>query len=126
MDRQSAKTLRTYLSLLRKSLGPDVLPSATSAGYRLVDSVVTDWERLRQLSDMRGLQSKLETLKLIRGRPSEGVAADSYDWVFTEFWISDVEVGVVAQAKEAARLPGSSPLRRRAPRITPRASGGPI
>jgi DNA-binding SARP family transcriptional activator len=101
---QSAKTLRTYLSLLRKSLGPDALPNATSAGYQLAATVATDWDRFRQLSDLSDLQSKLEALKLVRGRPFDGVAADSYDWVFTEFWISDIEVAVVAQAKEAARL----------------------
>jgi hypothetical protein len=101
---QSAKTMRTYVSLLRKSLGPDVLPNATSAGYQMGAFVATDLDRFRQLSDMPDLESKLEALKLIRGRPFEGVAADSYGWVFTEFWISDIEVAVVAQAKEAARL----------------------
>ena len=101
---QSAKTLRTYLSLLRKSLGPEVLPKATTAGYQMSSTVSTDWDRCRQLSDMPDLQSKLEALKLIRGRPFEGVAADSYAWVFTEFWISDIEVAVVTQAKEVARL----------------------
>lgn len=101
---QSAKTMRTYLSLLRKSLGPDVLPNATSAGYQLAAGVVTDWDRFRQLSDLPDLQSKLEALKLVRGRPFEGVGSDGYGWVFTEFWISDIEVTVVAQAKEAARL----------------------
>jgi type IV secretion system protein VirD4 len=101
---QSAKTLRTYLSMLRKSLGPDVLPNATSAGYQLAATVITDWDHFRRLSDLSDLQSKLDALKLVRGRPFEGVSADSYLWVFTEFWISDIEVAVVAQAKEAARL----------------------
>jgi hypothetical protein len=101
---QSAKTLRTYLSLLRKSLGAEVLPNATSAGYQLAGAVDTDWDRFRHLSVVGDLQSKLEALKLIRGRPFEGVATDSYIWVFTEFWISDIEVAVIAQVKEAARL----------------------
>jgi hypothetical protein len=101
---QSAKTMRSYLSLLRKSLGPDALPNATSAGYQMSSTVATDWDRCRQLSALPDLESKLEALKLIRGRPFEGVAADTYGWVFTEFWISDIEVAVVAQAKETARL----------------------
>jgi hypothetical protein len=101
---QSAKTLRTYLSMLRKSLGRNALPNATSAGYRLADTVVTDWDRFRQLSEMADLQSKLDALKLIRGQPFEDIAADSYAWVFREFWISDLEVAVVTRAKEAARM----------------------
>jgi hypothetical protein len=105
MDKErSAKTLRTYLSMLRRSLGPNVLPNASSSGYRLADSVVTDWDAFRQLSDLPDLQSKLDALKLIRGRPFEGVTTDTYAWVFTEFWISDIEVTVVSWAKEAARL----------------------
>jgi hypothetical protein len=101
---QSAKTLRTYLSLLRKSLGPNVLPNATTAGYRLAGSVTTDWDQFRELSNLSDPQSKIDALRLIRGRPFEGVTADTYTWVFTEFWTSDLEVAIVARAKEAARM----------------------
>jgi hypothetical protein len=101
---QSAKTLRTYLSMLRKSLGPNVLPNAGSAGYRLADGVATDWDTFRRLSDLPDLDARLEALKLIRGRPFEGVSADGYAWVFTGYWISDLEVSVVRRAKEAARM----------------------
>jgi hypothetical protein len=90
--------------MLRKSLGPDVLPNATSAGYLLAGSVVTDWDQFRQLSDKSNVQSKLDALKLIRGRPFERVTADTYSWVFTEFWISDLEVAIVTRAKEASRM----------------------
>jgi hypothetical protein len=101
---QSAKTLRTYLSMLRRSLGPNVLPNARSAGYRLADSVTTDWDQFRHLSALPDLESKLDALKTIRGRPFQDVAADTYAWVFTEFWISDIEVAMVTQSKQAALL----------------------
>jgi hypothetical protein len=101
---QSAKTLRTYLSMLRKALGPEALPAASSGGYRLADSVITDWEVFKDRADALDVEAKLNALRLIRGRPFEGVAADAYTWVFSEFWISDVEVAVINRAKEAAQL----------------------
>jgi hypothetical protein len=37
---QSAKTVRTYVSLLRKALGPDALPASSSGGYQLSTNVM--------------------------------------------------------------------------------------
>ena len=50
-DREpSAKTMRTYLSLLRKAVGADYLPSGGSGGYRFSWLVTSDWEGFNQLS----------------------------------------------------------------------------
>ena len=113
---QSAKTLRTYLSMLRKALGPDALPSRPSGGYQLASWVTTDWERFVELSRSDDVDDALEALSLIRGRPFEGVPSGTYAWVFSEFLVSDMEV--------ADRL-GRHPRRRAAgpggrPRASPR------
>jgi hypothetical protein len=99
---QSAKTLRTYLSSLRRALGPGVLPEGRRGGYCLSDQVRTDWDRFNELRGRDDLDSLLEALGLVRGRPFEGVPAGGFGWVFSEFWISDIELGVAAAAKEAA------------------------
>jgi hypothetical protein len=101
---QSAKTLRTYLSMLRRALGSEALPAAGSGGYRLAVSVNTDWDLFTAQAGALELESKLDALRLIRGQPFEGVGTDTYQWVFSEFWISDIEVAVICLAKEAARL----------------------
>lgn len=101
---QSVKTLRTYLSMLRKALGPEAFPAASSGGYRLANTVITDWDLFNDQAGSFELEAKLDALRLIRGRPFEGVAADTYIWAFSEFWISDVEVVVIDRAKDAARL----------------------
>lgn len=59
---QSAKTLRTYLSMLRKSLGPDALPSRPSGGYQLASEVTTDWERFVALSQSNDVDDALEAV----------------------------------------------------------------
>ena len=46
--------------------------------------------------------SQLEALRLVRGRPFDGVRAGTYGWVFAEFLISDIEVAVSRVAKNAA------------------------
>jgi hypothetical protein len=100
----NAKTLRTYLSLLRKSLGPDVLPAADSAGYRLGDAVTTDLELFGGLAGASDLETKLGALRLIRGQPFEGVPKGSYLWVSSEFLISDIELTVSSQTRKIAQL----------------------
>ena len=100
---QSAKTLRTYLSMLRKALGPDALPSRPSGGYQLASWVTTDWQRFLELSRSDDVDDALEALSLIRGRPFEGVPSGTYAWVFSEFLVSDMEVttaSVVTRAVE--------------------------
>jgi hypothetical protein len=108
---QSAKTLRTYLSMLRKALGPDALPSRPSGGYHLASWVTTDWERFVELSRSDKVDDALEALSLIRGRPFEGVPSGSYAWVFSEFLVSEMEVviasvttGAVGELVEAGDL----------------------
>ena len=101
---QNAKTLRTYLSMLRKSLGPDVLPAASSAGYRLGNAVTTDLELFAGLASAEDLETKLGALRLIRGQPFEGVQKGSYLWVSSEFLISDIEVTVSSHTREVAQL----------------------
>ena len=59
---QTAKTLRTYLSMLRKSLRPDVLPAANSGGYRLGNAVTTDLELFGGLAHASDLETKLRLL----------------------------------------------------------------
>jgi len=93
---QSAKTLRTYLSMLRKALGPDALPSRPSGGYQLASWVTTDWERFVELSQSDDVEDALEALSLIRGRPFEGVPSGTYAWAFSEFLVSEMEVAVAS------------------------------
>jgi hypothetical protein len=98
---QSAKTLRTYLSMLRKALGPDALPSRPSGGYQLAGWVRTDWEQFVELSRSNDVNDALEALSLIRGRPFEGVPSGTYAWVFSEFLVSDMEVAVASVVTRA-------------------------
>jgi hypothetical protein len=91
----AAKTMRTYLSLLRKSLGADYLPSAGGSGYRLSWLVTSDWEGFTQMSAKENdLPSRLYALELIRGRPFEGIPPGTYGWVFSELWISQIETAI--------------------------------
>jgi hypothetical protein len=80
------------------------LPVASNGGYRLSEKVVTDWDTFKAQARALDVEAKLNALRLIRGQPFEGVATDTYTWVFSEFWISDLEVAVISQAKETARL----------------------
>ena len=98
---QSAKTLRTYLSMLRKALGPDALPSRPSGGYQLASWITTDWERFVELSRSDDVEDALEALSLIRGRPFEGVPRGTYAWVFSEFLVSDMEVAIASVVTRA-------------------------
>ena len=90
--------------MLRKALGPEALPAAHSGGYRLADNVTTDWDIFKVQADAADLEAMLKSLHLVRGRPFEGVATDTYAWVFSEFWVSDIEVTVIDRTKEAALL----------------------
>jgi hypothetical protein len=97
----TAKTMRTYLSMLRKALGPGYLPSNRSGGYRFSILVTSDWEGFKQLSGRENdLETRLSALTLIRGRPFEAVPSGTYDWVFSEFWISQIETAVISVACE--------------------------
>jgi hypothetical protein len=100
-NEQSAKTIRTYVSLLRKALGPEALPTASSGGYQLSPNVRSDWELFVELAGGEPAQI-LEALALVRGRPFQGVPKGSYGWVFSEFLVSDMEVAIVRASFAAA------------------------
>jgi hypothetical protein len=93
---QSAKTLRTYLSMLRRALGQEALPSRPAGGYHLADWVTTDWARFVELSRSEDVDDALEALSLIRGRPFEGVPSGTYTWAFSEFLVSEMEVAIAS------------------------------
>ena len=116
---QSAKTLRTYLSMLRKALGPDALPSRPSGGYQLASWVTTDWERFVELSRSDDVDDALEALSLIRGRPFEGVPSGTYAWVFSEFLVSDMEVAIASVVTRAVDAAGQGRRPRAGPRRGP-------
>jgi hypothetical protein len=100
----SAKTLRSYLSLLRKAVGTANLPSAGGSGYGIGERVTTDWDEFRQLAGAEGLEPKLQALELVRGRPFAGVASGTYAWVFAELWVSDMEIQIGQLALQVAGL----------------------
>ena len=87
----SEKTLRNYLSELRSCVGAAHLPDATAREGYLLEGVVTDWETFRRLSreaettdPASAIDLRSEALALVRGRPFEGVAASTYEWVAEE------------------------------------------
>jgi hypothetical protein len=98
---QSDKTMRTYLSLLRKAIGHDALPVGTSGGYQLEASVTTDWEHFLELTRDSSVENSIEALALIRGRPFDGVRRRTYVWVFSEFLVSDMEVTIASVTTRA-------------------------
>jgi hypothetical protein len=110
---QSAKTLRTYLSMLQKALGTDALPSRPSGGYLLASFVTTDWERFIDLARSQNLDDALTALSLIRGRPFEGVPSGTYAWVFAEFLVSEMEVAIASvTTRTVEELVGAGDLQR--------------
>jgi two-component SAPR family response regulator len=99
----SAKSLRTYMSELRRLLGADVVPSARGGGYSFSTGVLSDWAMVQYLvgqSLVEGLDSLgqrellYEALWLVRGRPFSGV---NYNWVFSELLLSEIE-GTIRRA----------------------------
>ena len=99
----SARSLRTYMSELRRVLGAELLPSARGGGYRFSSAVVSDWAMVQHLvgqSLVEGLDSLgqrellYEALWLVRGRPFSGV---NYNWVFSELLLSEIE-GTIRKA----------------------------
>jgi hypothetical protein len=105
----SAKSLRTYMSLLRKALGPEHVPVGSGSGYRVGAGVSTDWLRFRELAGSGATPGQLrEALELVRGRPFVGVPATSFGWVFSELLVSEIEVGIVDAARRLAEALTSS------------------
>lgn len=102
------KTIHNYLSELRRFVGPEHLPAAKTTGGYLVEGVACDWvtfQRLDRQADAVGGEEaralRAEALALVRGKPFEGVPADSYEWVDTEHLRTTITVAV---AKCAQRL----------------------
>jgi hypothetical protein len=103
----SAKSLRTYMSLLRRALGSDRVPQGTSAGYRLAADVLVDWVRFKELTRPESSQQELSTaLELIRGRPFAGAPSQAFGWIYSELLVSEMEVAVVRAANRLAGAQG--------------------
>ena len=99
----SAKSMRTYMSLLRKSLGPEHVPVGTGSGYRIGNGVSTDWLQFRELTGQRATIGQLrQALELVRGRPFAGVPSTSFGWVFSELLVSEIEVGIIDASRRLA------------------------
>jgi len=96
----SAKSLRTYMSLLRKAIGSEHFPVGSAAGYKFSDTVVSDWTRFNSLARPAATLNQLrDALELVRGRPFTGVPAHSFGWVFSELLVSHMEVAISEVAR---------------------------
>jgi hypothetical protein len=101
----SAKSLRTYLSSLRKALGPDRIPQGTAAGYAVSDEVVVDWEWFQRLTRPdANVDLHCSGLRLIRGQPFAGVPTNRFGWIYSELLVSEMEVAIVGAAKRSVSL----------------------
>lgn len=105
-DREaSAKSLRTYVSLLRRCLGGAHVPSATGAGYRLATTVTTDWATFVRLTGADADRSQLEeAVGLVRGRPFASTPPGSFGWVYSELLVSEMESAIAGVARRLAVL----------------------
>jgi DNA-binding SARP family transcriptional activator len=107
--RASAKSLRNVVSLLRKALGPDLVPEAQKgSGYHLAPGVSCDWTIFSGLvatatgpDEMDRLR---EALALVRGAPFDAVASGSFTWAWTELFVSGMEVAVATAARRLGAL----------------------
>lgn len=103
----SAKSVRTYMSELRRWLGAEHVPSARGSGYRVAESVSIDWDEFRSLareregSPFEQIGPLAEALNLVRGRPFAGT---NYKWVDAELLVSEMEVAISDVARRLATL----------------------
>jgi hypothetical protein len=103
----SAKSVRTYMSELRHWIGAEHVPSARGSGYRLAESVTSDWDEFRALAQQRSedhyeqLRLLSEALNLVRGRPFAGT---NYRWVDAELLVSEIEVAISDVARRLGAL----------------------
>jgi hypothetical protein len=96
----SSKSLRTYMSLLRKALGPELVPLGNTGGYRLSSSVHVDWVEFQQLiGSGPSIQDLMSALQLVRGRPFAGMRSH---WMYSELLVSEIEVAIVKAALQLA------------------------
>jgi DNA-binding SARP family transcriptional activator len=103
----SAKSLRNAVSLLRRALGPELVPGASKGrGYRLAPEVTCDWvifealvEKSRNAPNRNDeLELLTEALALVRGSPFQGVEPGTFAWAWTELFVARIEVAVVGAA----------------------------
>jgi len=99
----SAKSLRNSVSLLRRALGPDLVPEAQKGtGYRLTPGVLCDWTIFTDLvssaADAEATERLREALSLVRGAPFEGVVSGTFTWAWTELFVSRMEVAIASAA----------------------------
>jgi hypothetical protein len=93
----SAKSVRTYMSELRRWLGTEHVPPARGSGYRFAERVTSDWDEFRSLALLRlddpyeQIGPLAEALNLVRGRPFTGT---NYRWVDAELLVSEMEVAI--------------------------------
>jgi hypothetical protein len=96
----SSKSLRTYMSLLRRALGPDLVPPGTINGYRLSPRVDVDWIDFQRLTGSGSSTEDLKSaLQLVRGQPFAGMPSH---WVYSELFVSEMEVAIVSAARQLA------------------------
>jgi hypothetical protein len=108
----SAETFRSYVSMLRQCLGgPELLPEADAAGYRLGPGVTSDWERFQALVARaehaeadRAIVSLHAALSLVRGAPFAATPAGSYEWASAELHISHMTTAIAGTAHRLADL----------------------
>lgn len=116
----SAKSLRTYLSLLRRSIGPALFPEAEKgAGYELDEAVTTDWRRFGESvadADAAGRDGDAvmeaaflgNALGLVRGTPFAAVPTGTFAWAWSELLASEMERAVAGAAARLARIAGTT------------------
>jgi hypothetical protein len=102
-----AKSLRNYVSELRRALGAEFIPSARGSGHAVSAAVQTDWDQLKlavvkaKAEGADEVELLREALSLVRGRPFAGV---DWDWAFAESLVSEMEVTIGRVAQRLAAL----------------------
>ena len=102
-----AKSLRNYMSELRRALGSRARADGPGDGLLGLGVGAVRLEPVHPAGEIdpadrerRGWLLK-EALSLVRGRPFTGV---TYNWAFSELLVSEMEVGVSEAARRLAAL----------------------
>ncbi|MDA8034806.1 MAG: hypothetical protein M0T71_11665 [Actinomycetota bacterium] len=103
-------TLRTYVSMLRRSVGAEHVPDASATdGYRVLE-VGSDWAdfeglvaEARQAGEEEAIALRAKALRLVRGRPFAGVDTKRYAWAFSEGLAATMTAAVVRCAEHLGR-----------------------
>jgi len=99
-------TFHTYLSKLRRGVGAEHLPDASSSGGYQFRDVESDWEIFEQLTSQAAsapradaIALRTEALDLVRGTPFQGAEGDYYyAWVFSELVHTTMTVAIATCA----------------------------